>query len=295
MKKRPARKSRRSHRAYRRNPAKTVGDPHGARELALTYDNERAQQGQKESIINNLARKMAKGQYDRTKAVKLWGYAAKSGADAYAKQFGSHGDTGSKMFNAATRAMAAAILESENREYVEERAERFAPKKAKKNPSRKHARRAKRSHRRNPAPSESMRFGKLGSMRDKLLSAYHKATTDKAKHEALMRVYKLDAISRRVGDKYKSKRTPTISEIESATRETAPYYFVPKTLKAFGQRMSDFKVMKSKKSGRIFIAAKSRTHKGMYSIKEFVGGNRLRSVSGAPTHFEDVRDWVNRQ
>ncbi len=140
MKKRPARKSRRSHRAYRRNPSKTVADPHGARELALTYDNERAQQAQKESIINNLARKMAKGQYDRAKAVKLWGYAAKSGADAYAKQFGSHGDTGSKMFNAATRAMAAGILESENRDYVEERAERFAPKKAKKNPSDKKGR-----------------------------------------------------------------------------------------------------------------------------------------------------------
>ncbi len=292
-----ATKPRRSHRAYRRNPSKTVADPHGARELALTYDNERAVQNQKESIINNLARKMAKGQYEKSKAVKLWAYAAKSGADMYAKQFGSHGQSGSSMFNAATRLKAAEILESENRDYVKERSERFAPKakKTKTNPSHKRARKARKPTRRNPAPSENRRFGKLGGMRDKLLSKYHVAKSPKAKHDALMRIYKLDAISRRVGDKYRAKRTPTISEIESATRDTAPYYFVPKTLKAFGQRMSDFKVMKSKKSGRVFIAAPSRNHKGMYSIKEFVGGNRLRSVSGAPVHFADVRDWVNRQ
>lgn len=293
MKKKRARaKSRRSHRVYRRNPAKTVADPHGARELALTYDNERQVQNQKESIINNLARKMAKGQYDKAKAVKLWSYAAKAGADMYAKQFGSHGDTGSSMFNAATRMKAAEILESENRDYVKERSERFAPKakaKHKRNPS------PRRRTRRNPAPSENRRYGKLGAMRDRLLSAYHSAESARAKHDALKRIHKLDGISRRVGDKYAAKRTPTIHEIESATRDTAPYYFVPKTLKAFGQRMSDFKVMKSKKSGRIFIAAASRTHKGMYSIKEFVGGNRLRSVSDAPKHFVDVRDWVNRQ
>jgi hypothetical protein len=290
MKKRASR--RRVRRSYRRNPSRTVADPHGARELALTYDNERAVQNQKESIINNLARKMAKGQYDKAKAVKLWSYAAKAGADHYARTMGSHGDTGSSLFNAATRMKAAEILESENRDYVKERSESFAPKakaKHKRNPS------PRRRTRRNPAPSESRRFGRLGGMRDKLLEKYHAAKTDKAKHEALMRVYKLDGISRRAGDRYRSKRTPTISEIESATRDTAPYYFVPKTLKAFGQRMSDFKVMKSKKSGRIFIAAASRTHKGMYSIKEFVGGNRLRSVSDAPKHFVDVRDWVNRQ
>lgn len=127
-KRKHTKKSRRSHRAYRKNPPRTVADPHAARELALCYDNERANQNQKESIINNLARKMAKGVYNKAGAVKLWGYAAKSGADAYAKAFGSSGDTGSKMFNAATRAMAAGIMEDENREYVKERSERFIPK-----------------------------------------------------------------------------------------------------------------------------------------------------------------------
>jgi len=128
-------------RTYRRNPARTVADPHAARELALCYDNERAQQAQKESIINNLARKMAKGTYDRAMAVKLWGYAAKSGADAYAKTFGSHGDTGATMFNAATRLEAAKILENENRDYVTERSESFRTK-------------TKTAHRKNPSPAK---------------------------------------------------------------------------------------------------------------------------------------------
>ncbi len=126
-------------RTYRKNPAKTVVDPHAARELALCYDNERYQQKQKEAIINNLAKKMAKGVYNVPSAVKLWSYAAKSGADAYAKTFGSHGDTGASMFNAATRMEAARILEEENRDYVKERSERFTPKpKLRKNPSPKH-------------------------------------------------------------------------------------------------------------------------------------------------------------
>lgn len=297
MKKRPARKSRRSHRAYRRNPAKTVGDPHGARELALTYDNERAQQGQKESIINNLARKMAKGQYDRAKAVKLWGYAAKSGADAYAKQFGSHGDTGSKMFNAATRAMAAAILESENREYVEERAERFAPKKAKKNPSRKHARRAKRSHRRNPAPSVASRHARLERYRDSLGRGmdFNEVMANRASISSRdKRLRGMQSRNRKRLSKGGFGPTPSLSYIQRETHETAPHFFDAKTLKFFGQRKSDFKIMKSKLSGRVFIGAPSRTHKGMFTLREFVG-NRLKTVSGEPRHWIDVRDWVSRQ
>ncbi len=173
-KKRPSRKSRRSHRAYRRNPARTVADPHGARELALCYDNERQNQAQKESIINNLARKMAKGKYDKAQAVKLWGYAAKAGADVYAKQFGSHGDTGAKMFNAATRAMAASIMEDENRDYVKERSERFAPKKVKRNPSPKRA------------SSKKMSRAMLLRVRARLIKAYSAKTTTAAKRAMIL-------------------------------------------------------------------------------------------------------------
>ncbi len=164
--KRRKRVARKSRRAFKKNPAKTVADPHGARELALCYDNERANQNQKESIINNLARKMAKGVYDKAGAVKLRSYAAKSGADAYAKTFGSHGDTGSKMFNAATRMEAAKIMEDENRDYVKERSEKFAPK-HKRNPSR--SRRVTRRAAKPKSPNAKIFFAR----REKLIAMYH--------------------------------------------------------------------------------------------------------------------------
>lgn len=182
--KRRKRVARISRRAYKKNPSRSVADPHGARELALCYDNERANQIQKESIINNLARKLAKGQYEKMKATKLWSYAAKSGADAYAKTFGSHGDTGSKMFNAATREMAAKILEEENFEYVKKRSERFAPKpKHKENPSR--GKRAKTK-----SPNTKVFFAR----RAKLIAMYHATGGVKTKAALLKKIRAMEKV-----------------------------------------------------------------------------------------------------
>lgn len=182
-----AKAARKSRRSYRRNPAKTVADAHGARELALCYDNERDMQNQKESIINNLARKMAKGTYSKPMAIKLWGYAAKAGADDYAKRFGSHGDTGAKMFNAATREMAATIMEDENREYVKERSERFMPKpKHKKNPVRS-TRRSPRTKKK--SPNAKLFFARRG----KLIAMYHAASGVKGKSALLKKIRSMEA------------------------------------------------------------------------------------------------------
>lgn len=289
MKKRN-RKPRRSHRAYRRNPSRAGEyDEHAARELELYIDNDsQLHRSSFVPIIANLARKMKKGTYSPALAAKLWAYHIKRGADKYVKEFGTRGDTvGDLGFNKTTRDRLAALYEEANREQVAQE----AGVSYKSNPSRR------RRHRRNPAPSESRRMGRLGAMDDRLLQAYHAATGDAAKHGALMRLYKLRDIKRKVGDRYQAKRVmtnPTLYDIEQATHATAPHFFDRKTLKFFGQRKSDFKVMRSKKSGRIFIGAPSRTHRGMFTLREFTG-KHLRTVSGAPKHWVDVRDWVNAQ
>ena len=46
----------------------------------------------------------------------------------------------------------------------------------------------------------------------------------------------------------------TIYEIKNRTQETAPYFFVPKTLKFFGQTMRSFSVIKQP-DGRYLISA----------------------------------------
>ena len=67
-------------------------------ELYIRHDR-RLRAGQTSSIITNLAKKMAKGTYDRTQAVKLWRYLADSGAKKYNKEFnfGGIGDVESAM------------------------------------------------------------------------------------------------------------------------------------------------------------------------------------------------------
>lgn len=289
-------KATRPRRTYRRNPARTVANPHGARALALCYDNESAQQSQKESIINNLAKKMAKGVYNKAMAVKLWSYAAKSGADAYAKQYGSHGDTGSSMFNAATRLAAAKILEEENEEYVKERAESFGYKK---NPSRR-ARKSPRRHRRNPAPSKEARVAKLTRMRSAAYDRYQ-ATDDNRHEHAYSRLTSMRSRAEK-GDKswfkgmsgYRHGAKPTASRIKAIAQANGSRYFDKASMKFFGNTMSDFKVFRSSRSGRIFIGAPSRVKKGYYSLHEFTG-KRLNSTHGSPERWADVKEWVNRQ
>lgn len=74
----------------------------------------------------------------------------------------------------------------------------------------------------------------------------------------------------------------TIYDIKYATLKESPYYFDRKTMKFFGQRMSDFKIVTSW-SGRIFIYAPtyfydSRINKNIsmgWSIREFVGNDLI--------------------
>jgi len=46
----------------------------------------------------------------------------------------------------------------------------------------------------------------------------------------------------------------TIYEIKQRTQESAPYFFVPKTLKFFGQTMRSFSI-KKQNDGRYYISA----------------------------------------
>lgn len=299
MNKHRRKKSKRSHRSYRRNPSRAGEyDERAARELELYIDNDgQLHRSSFVPIIANLVRKMKKGTYRPDMAAKLWAYHIKRGADKYVKEFGSRGDTVSDLgFNKATRDRLAILYEEANRPQVEDE----AGTKYKSNPSRR------RRHRRNPAPSRTARVGRLTKMRDSykehVRRTYTAADMERKGFNVERRLDRLEAMIKRAsaGDKSYRKlhpierKAPSLDYIERATHEHSPHFFDRKTLKYFGQRKSDFKVMRSKKSGRVFIAAPSRTHRDMYTIREFTG-SKLKVVSDPPTHFADVRDWVNRQ
>lgn len=82
-----------------------IDDKAAAHELALYTTNDRQLfQQQAIPIISNLNRKIAKGIYNETLALKLWGYLAQSGAQKYAKEFGG---TWHQLFSVPTRKEAA--------------------------------------------------------------------------------------------------------------------------------------------------------------------------------------------
>ena len=54
----------------------------------------------------------------------------------------------------------------------------------------------------------------------------------------------------------------TIQQIKSLSSITAPHYFDKKTMKFFGQKMSDFKV-KKQLDGRFLISAPMRNKEGI--------------------------------
>ena len=88
-------------------------DTHAARELELYVENDSTLHRQQEQPIQkNLITKMARGVYNHSGAVKLYGYLMESGAKKYAKEFGSqgYGRTGGdwhQIFSPATRKHAA--------------------------------------------------------------------------------------------------------------------------------------------------------------------------------------------
>ena len=102
---------------------KSEGDKEAAKELAMWAENDGdLYKRQILPSIENLAKKMVKGAFDKEKSVQLWKYTADAAAKSYQKEFG---DT----FTAETRRMAAAMLADYYQEDVEEKAEEL--KKAK--------------------------------------------------------------------------------------------------------------------------------------------------------------------
>ncbi len=82
------------------------------------------------------------------------------------------------------------------------------------------------------------------------------------------------------------KTTPTLSEIVEHTKASGSHFFDRKTLKFFGQRLSDFHVVRSPISGRIYVYAKN--HKtGVYTVAEWLDTGAMQGA-----YFE--RDIPNR-
>jgi hypothetical protein len=78
------------------------------RELKLYIDNDsQLYRSQTTSILKNLMTKRGQGQYDPSKAVKLWMYLVDAGAKKYAKEHGSPGDKWNEMFTKADREAVA--------------------------------------------------------------------------------------------------------------------------------------------------------------------------------------------
>lgn len=85
-------------------------DSVAARELLLWAENTSELYPQKIAIIKNLSRRVAKGQYDAEKAVKLWRYWVDRAAKHYQKEFGT-----GNIFNVPTRnAVARELAVSEH-------------------------------------------------------------------------------------------------------------------------------------------------------------------------------------
>jgi hypothetical protein len=112
----PARRMKAAAPARRRNAAAAPADEKAAHELFLSATNDGdLYRRQIQPIIKNLAGKLKKGTFNKTRAVDAFVYAAESAAKDYTKQYGS--GRGYGIFNPATRrAAAAAMLDA----YMEE-------------------------------------------------------------------------------------------------------------------------------------------------------------------------------
>lgn len=87
------------------------------RELHLYADNHADLYRQRITpIINNLAKKHAKGTYDHEKAKKLWKYAADDAAQRYTKEHGGHGHGSHGSFSPADRREVASRMADEHAE-----------------------------------------------------------------------------------------------------------------------------------------------------------------------------------
>jgi hypothetical protein len=90
----------------RKNPGGPL-DTHAAHELELYVENDaQLHRSQEQPIQKNLITKMARGVYNHTGAVKLYGYLMESGAKKYTKEY-SGGSDWQQIFSPATRKAAA--------------------------------------------------------------------------------------------------------------------------------------------------------------------------------------------
>lgn len=64
--------------------------------------------------------------------------------------------------------------------------------------------------------------------------------------------------------------TLTIYQIRDLTIETEPYFFVPKTLKFFGQNMKSFKVIKDEKNKIYIISVPLKRNGKIIQIDNFI-------------------------
>ena len=98
----------------------TFVDEDKVRDLVLFIENDGNLYRQRTlPIIDNLKKKIAKGIYDETKALILWGYLADDGAKRYDKELGS-GRGSMTMFNKAEREEAAKELARYYDEHIHE-------------------------------------------------------------------------------------------------------------------------------------------------------------------------------
>jgi hypothetical protein len=86
-------------------------DEVGARELQLFIENDsQLYRQQFQPIQKNLRTKQARGIYNHEKAVKLFTYLAKSGAERYGEEFSRSKKEGLRMFSPTTRRAVARDL-----------------------------------------------------------------------------------------------------------------------------------------------------------------------------------------
>lgn len=93
-------------------------DRDALRELELYMENESSIYRQKQSIIENIKRKMKSGRYNPSLAPKLWMYWVDAGAKSYVKEFGGPGARVRDMFPKQLRAMLAKQFAEEYEEMI---------------------------------------------------------------------------------------------------------------------------------------------------------------------------------
>lgn len=92
-------------------------DRHALRELELYMENESSLYRQKQSIIENIKRKMKSGRYNSGLAPKLWMYWVDAGAKAYAKE---HGGPGARVRDMFPKDLRMALAQEFAKDYEEQ-------------------------------------------------------------------------------------------------------------------------------------------------------------------------------